>query len=240
VKFLLLRPRNKYLASTAKMNEAGIPTIGLALMDIVANQQVLHNMSTTLGLKPQNALAIFISTNAANLALQQIPNWPQNLQALAVGQSTAEILTAAGVHTKFPSPANTEGLLAMDELANVQGKTIYLFKGQGGREELALQLEARGADIISMELYTRKKLLLPEASEAWQKDHIQCIIATSGELVEAAFEQLDNDWLKSTPWIVASQRIADIVVRQGASQQFVSENASDKAIIESARKFFEC
>lgn len=240
MKFLLLRPRNKYLASTAKMNAAGIPTIGLALMDIVANQQVLQNLGTTLPLKAHNALAIFISTNAANLALQQIKKWPQDLRILAVGQSTAEILTEAGVDAKFPTPANTEGLLAMDDLANVKGKTIYLFKGQGGREELALQLEARGAAVIPIELYKRKKLLPPEASEAWQKEHIQCIIATSGELVEAAFVQLDNDWLRSRPWIVASQRIADIVFKQGVSQQYVSENASDKAIIESARKFLEC
>jgi uroporphyrinogen-III synthase len=240
VKFLLLRPRNKYLASTANMIEAGIPTIGLALMDIVANQQALQDLSSTLAAKPRNALAIFTSTNAANLALQQIANWPQDIRALAVGQSTAEILTQAGVQTKFPSPANTEGLLAMDELENVKGKTIYLFKGQGGREDLALQLQARGAEIIPIELYTRKKLLPPEASETWQKDRIQCIIATSGELVEAAFEQLDNDWLRSMPWILASKRIADIVVKQGVSQLLISDNASDKAIIESAKQFLEC
>ena len=209
-------------------------------MDIVADQQALQGLVTILAARPHNALAIFISTNAANLAVQQISKWPTDLRALAVGQSTAEILIQAGVQTTFPAQGNTEGLLALPELSNVQDQTIYLFKGRGGREELALQLQKRGARVLPMELYVRKNLLPPEASEAWQKDHIQCIIATSGELVAAAFAHLDGEWLKSIPWMVASQRIADIVSKQGVSRLMVSENASDKAIIDSARKFLEC
>ena len=240
MKFLLLRPRNKILASTAKMIEAGIPTVGLALMDIVPRQQTVHQLASILDKEPAEALAIFTSTNAASLALQYQPNWPANLQALAVGESTAEVLKQAGITVQYPKQASTEGLLAMAELADVQGKTVFLFKGTGGREELALQLQAKGASVLPIELYERKKLLAPEASEAWQKDHIQCIIATSGELVEAAYELLDESWLNSLPWILVSQRIADIVAMRGVSQLFISENASDKAIIESARKFLEC
>jgi hypothetical protein len=43
------------------------------------------------------------------------------------------------------------------------------------------------------------------------KQQIDCVVATSGELIALAVQHLSNSWCQK-PWIVVSERIAQIVV----------------------------
>jgi len=51
--------------------------------------------------------------------------------------------------------ANSEALLAMPELAQVNGQRFLIIRGQGGREELANVLRSRGASVDYLDVYKR-------------------------------------------------------------------------------------
>jgi uroporphyrinogen-III synthase len=84
-------------------------------------------------------IAIFISPNAVEWGMKFIHKTgqlPTQLKIAAVGQGTANKLSAlARPADIFPTEQfNSEALLAMDELGDVSGKHIVIFRGEGGRE----------------------------------------------------------------------------------------------------------
>ena len=96
---------------------------------------------------PEYNFAIFISANAVEYGAPDPGKWPAALVAFAPGPGTAEALAAVGIGGAL-IPATTfdsEGLLALPELASVHGKRVLIFRGDGGREHLGETLRARGA-----------------------------------------------------------------------------------------------
>lgn len=107
-------------------------------------------------------LAIFISTNAVDFSVPAIlarRGWPLSLPVAAVGKGTERQLVAAGFdRVLVPSEQfDSEGLLALPELsaAQIAGKKVLLFKGEGGRDLLATALAQRGATVIPVPCYKR-------------------------------------------------------------------------------------
>src|ERR1700722_5195641 len=96
---------------------------------------------------PQYDYAVFVSANAVEYGVGDPASWPSHLVALAPGLGTASALAAVGVG-QVHIPATTmdsEGLLALPELADVTGKRIVIYRGSGGRELLGEKLSERGA-----------------------------------------------------------------------------------------------
>lgn len=102
-------------------------------------------------------LAFFVSANAAEFGAPPPGRWPRNLQAYAPGPGTAEALAGVGVPDVRipPDRYDSEGLLALPELADLRGRRAVLFRGQGGRELLAETLAARGASVTTVACYRR-------------------------------------------------------------------------------------
>lgn len=135
--------------------------------------------------------AIFISANAVEYGAPDPRNWPPGLAAFAPGPGTAEALAAVGIaNARFPATTfDSEGLLALPELAAVGGKRIVIFRGDGGREHLGTTLAARGAHVDYVACYRRAK---PESgmaglAEAFAASRIEAVTITSSE-------GLDNLW----------------------------------------------
>lgn len=102
-------------------------------------------------------LAIFVSANAAEFGAPAPGRWPEKVQAYAPGPGTAEALAGVGVPgVRIPRDRyDSEGLLALPELADLRGKRAILFRGQGGRELLAETLAMRGANVTPVACYRR-------------------------------------------------------------------------------------
>ena len=102
-------------------------------------------------------LAFFISANAAEYGAPPVGRWPARLSAYAPGPGTAEALAGVGVSgARIPATSfDSDGLLALPELADVRGKRVIIFRGSGGREQLAEVLARRGATVESVDCYRR-------------------------------------------------------------------------------------
>jgi len=186
------------------------------------------------------SLAIFISPNAVDYAVPAIlavGPWPENLLPAAVGPGTVKALAAHGVTTCIAPPEryDSEGLLALPELASVSGKRIAIFRGDGGRELLADTLRERGAEVDCITCYRRSgppagvsPLLL-----AWRAGKLDALSVSSSEGLRYLFELLDAEgrgFLQRTPVFVPHARIAESARALGLNNTILTE-AADTGIL---------
>jgi len=109
---------------------------------------------------------LFISGNAIDQAKKQLTetDWKNllNHPLYAIGEQTAQLLkneiAALSLKSQVHSPKqmNSEGLLAMPELANLSNTTWLIIKGIGGRKKLKQGLIDTGAKVLELDVYQRK------------------------------------------------------------------------------------
>jgi len=184
-------------------------------------------------------IAIFISPNAVSqsLALLQDKTALAKLKIAAVGKSTAHALAQAGLAVDI-SPKerfDSEALLEMQALRNVNNQKIIIFRGNGGRSLLGDTLQQRGATVAYIEVYQRCK---PSASaskllEIWPKS-IHIVTATSIDILNNLASMLGAEGLqqlRSTPLIVVSARMQAAVKKLGCENILLAERADDQSIL---------
>lgn len=167
---------------------------------------------------------IFTSANAVNYFFKPLKPpiaWPSTLQTTAIGHATATALTAFGITVNnVPSIADSEHVLQLKTLQQVQDQTIVLVKGTGGRMDITNHLKARGANLISVDVYRRD---VPQYDQAfldslWRENMVDIILVTSQQALYNIFTLLGakaNAWLCSKPCLVISERIAETAFKFG-------------------------
>jgi uroporphyrinogen-III synthase len=164
--------------------------------------------------------AIFISSNAVTHAMpriiKQFGHIPKKLRFAAIGQKTAQTLASYGVQQVLVPQLrfDSETMLALDEMRDVSGKAIVIFRGLGGREILADTLKKRGAEVVFAECYQRTN---PQAdcallAQQWQAQQCHAIIVTSSEAMRYLLTMTANgcdDWIRSIQICVNHARIAE-------------------------------
>lgn len=155
--------------------------------------------------------AIFISGNAAEYGAPGA--WPAGVVAYATGPGTAAALRAVGVpDVAIPQTTfDSEGLLGLPALANVKGKRIAIFRGEGGREHLASALRARGARVDGIECYRRVRPASADGlAEALLQGRAHALTVTSSEGLDNLCALLDERALvalRAIPAFVPHPRI---------------------------------
>jgi len=77
-------------------------------------------------------------------------------QAFAVGAGTAAALRRAGIaDVSTPARMDSEGLLALPGLQELDGTTLGLVTAPGGRGEITPALQQRGARVLRADVYER-------------------------------------------------------------------------------------
>lgn len=188
-------------------------------------------------------LCIFISANAARMGLPTLMGGmvENGIVSFAVGPRTANVLEVEGLPVIVPEQMDSEGLLALPELRNVQGRRVVIVKGEGGREVLARELEAKGALVEEYICYRRESALVDSDTFCASLLDYEKIIfqANSGQTLAAlttVLEQCEGASFLQQCVIVPSQRVADDARNLGWQRVAVADNASDDAFLAALTK----
>ncbi|MBG9992785.1 uroporphyrinogen-III synthase [Pseudoalteromonas sp. NZS37] len=231
---LITRPEGKGAALAQQLEQAGYQASLFPVLKITH----LTPSSTELSPLLNADKIIFISQDAVSALSQLKPDINTKAQFYAVGQQTADIIYEQfGVRAAVPKQYDSEGLLALKSLAEVDGSNIVLVKGQGGRPELAKTLKERGAFLNNCVVYKREptESITPNWTDHWKSQNVHGIVITSNAAVDAIFKSLTAhqlQWLQQCRFYVASERIAAYLKLQQVSSAniHIAAGASDNAM----------
>src|SRR6185295_7772754 len=161
-------------------------------------------------------IAIFVSANAVEFGAPPAGRWPAHIVTYAPGPGTADALAGAGIaNAQVPvTSLDSEGLLELPSLADVTGKRIVIFRGEGGREFLGNTLRARGASVDHVPCYRR---VAPQSGadglvEAMRERRAHALTLTSSEGVDnlvAAVGPAGRALITQLPVFASHPRIAE-------------------------------
>lgn len=220
-----------------RLNEQGIFAVAQPLLTV---QKTLEFADPSDIFTKTYDYIIAVSRNAVDYTNQALAGnvWPKN-SYLAVGKGTqAELSRVTGQAVFVPKEKfDSEGLLALPCLAQIQNKRILILRGLGGRELLADSLTARGALVNYYQPYQRVAINLNGLlmAEQWQLKKINGIIISSVELLKRLLEvvpQGELSWLKTTTIYAPSKRITEQARLAGWSNVQVLPSMLDKQIVD--------
>lgn len=245
VRVLVTRPRDQAENLARLIEERGGEAIRFPVIEIAEPQDTQALLAVIDRLK-DFALAIFISPNAVNRAMNLIQargGLPPATRAACVGCGSARELKHFGIENVIVPQGrfDSEALLELPELRQVAGQRIVIFRGDGGRELLGDTLEARGARIEYAECYRR---LRPHTDTTpllrrWARGEIDIVSVTSVQGLHNLFDMLGKagqHWLIRTPVIVVSERMLEVCRELGfKTEPRLAVPASDAAILEAVQ-----
>lgn len=234
----ITRPADQAQELSAAIRAYGGEVIAFPLLAIqpIKDHHLLHQQLDRLA---HTDWAIFISSNAVDFSMpyvyQQYARLPAQLKFAAIGPQTAEALNKFGIQQVFipQERYDSEHLLLLPQMQQVQGNTIAIFRGLGGRELMANTLSARGAEVYCVESYQRfnpqKNTQLLD--QQWQKKALDAIVVTSSEALRSLLEMSQNTaWLPKVTLCVNHERIAELAKEKGLNV-LVAEAPGDAAML---------
>ena len=210
-----LRPKGQHAALRAAVAHSGAQMVDLSPWRLQRRPDAAGTRALCTAL--QASVVIFTSPAAVAAAAScdgGFLNAPER-PWLAVGEGTLRALRAHGIeHAIAPSRMDSEGLLALPVLSDVQGMTIGLVTAPGGRGLIAADLQARGARLLRADVYRRVPVQLPARTLARlsRSPRPWVLAVSSGEALERVWAQLSPAW--QARWqadmavVVASERLA--------------------------------
>jgi uroporphyrinogen-III synthase len=191
--------------------------------------------------------AAFVSPNAVEKALGSIlahRKWPAHLKVATVGKSSERALAACGVSNVIAPRErfDSEALVALPELQDMQGRRVVIFRGDGGRELLGDTLKARGASVEYVACYRRGKPDLDPAPlhKLWNDRCLDAVTVTSSEGLHNLFEmvgKLGQAWLRKTPTFVPHARIGDAARALGL-HEIILTGPGDDGLVQGLTAYF--
>ena len=243
---VVTRPREHALVLAELIRAAGADPILFPTIEILPPENAGAVLSLVARLEGFQ-LAIFVSPTAAirgHGIVSASRAWPERLRVAAVGVGTAKALEERGFHAVMaPSgEADSEALAELPELQNLQGRSVVIFRGQGGREWLRAKLEARGAQVEYAECYRRAR---PDADAGgllarWQSGGVEAVAIASAEGLANFFEMLGptgREYLRATPVFVPHPRIA-LAARKLDVREIVVTGRGDARTVAEMAGFF--
>jgi len=222
--------------------KAGVVAIHLPLFNIEAGAE-LNGLPNKFAQLKVGDYVFAVSKSAVDFADKALKNtgfvWRDDLQYFTVGQGTAQhfaMITTLAVH--YPTTQeNSEGVLQLAAMQNLQGKTILILRGNGGRELLSEQAQQRGANVEIVECYRRESIVYnsTEQTSLCKRAGVQTIVATSAEILTQLVDfvpQNEHNWLKSCQLITVSERISHLAQALGWQNVIVSPRADNQTLLQ--------
>ena len=173
-------------------------------------------------------LAIFVSRNAVRSALELLAGrtWPARLKVATVGQGSREELERAGFKDIIAPAAqsDSEALLALPALADVRGRRVAIFRGDGGRQLLGDELGKRGALVEYAACYRRVRPAGEGLAALWARG-VDAVALSSAEGLSNFIDMLGDGAiakLASVALFVPHERVAREAERRGLAGAVVA------------------
>ena len=173
-------------------------------------------------------LAIFVSRNAVKSALALLAGrpWPARLKVATVGQGSREELQRFGFSDIIAPAAqsDSEALLALRELADVRGRRVVIFRGDGGRQLLGDELGKRGAKVEYAACYRRVRPSGEGLAALWARG-VDAVALSSAEGLANFIDMLGDGAiarLADVPLFVPHERVAREAARRGLTRTVVA------------------
>jgi uroporphyrinogen-III synthase len=215
-----LRPRGEHAALRRAAARHGLRVLALSPWRLVP----LDDPPTRRGLRSALAADVVIFTSPAAVraarALRRLRARRGQIWC-AVGSGTAAALRRAGVvDVQVPTRMDSEGLLALPALIDVDGRSIGVVTAPGGRDRLLPSLQARGARVHRADVYRRDPLApTTHAINALRAmDAPAWLALSSGEALTHVLASLPADAaanLRRAAVVAASDRLADLARAEG-------------------------
>ena len=163
MRLIVTRPRAQADTLVAELQALGVDALALPLIEIVPLPDAAPLQRAWQSL-PEHALLMFVSANAVQQFMQARPSgaaWPAEVLAGSTGPGTSAALRAAGVPPQaLVEPEgevfDSEALWRRLQPREWQGRRVGVVRGVGGRDWLAAQLHAAGADVTFLDAYLRR------------------------------------------------------------------------------------
>lgn len=221
LRVLNTRPKEQARSLSQNIRDAGGFVIELPTLEIHPTHEWLDSLPDL----KKVTQTIFISINAVehcfSLLKQHNINWPSSIEVIALGKGTAAALNQLNIPVNaIPEVADSEHLLALPCLQKPQKHPILLFKGEGGRPLIEHSLLERGANLLTLNVYTRDfpKINAQFVTSIWRDDSVDIILLTSEQSMHhlfKLFEKEAHNWLRSKTYLVISERLAEAAVFAG-------------------------
>jgi uroporphyrinogen-III synthase len=187
-------------------------------------------------------LCVFNSPAAVRYAWRegQPPGIAQGAALFAIGAGTVAALARRGVVAiASPDRSDSEGLLALPQLANVAGRRIALVGAAGGRELIAPTLLRRGATVEEIHVYERvaPRLTRRHFDALAQADNPLITLLSSAEALGHLARLLPAlllQRLQRQSLVVSSERLAGIADELGFENIFHAASATAADLVHGA------
>lgn len=238
---LITRPKHQATALIEAVQAAGYQAYSLPSIEIVP-LPCHSELAQLLAHIQQYQCIIFTSANAVLHSLefiyQLLDKQPKQLRVVAIGPATKRALEAVSCHVDImPAVANSESLLNLSELHDVNRQHIAIIKGASGRELLAQGLQERGASVSGISVYQRQQpahepAIVTRHCLDWQ---VNVVVTTSSESLFNFYQMLDANgkaWLQQVTLLLISERmLATVHQLKLQSPLIIADNASEAAIM---------
>lgn len=226
---VVTRPRDQADGLALTLRKLGADPVMLPLLEIAPAPDQLA-LQAFVQRAASCQLLIFISPNAVSYGMAALHHIPQGVRVAAVGLGTARALRKQKIEQVIvPTERfDSEGLLALPELQQVDGWRIAILRGDGGRELLGDTLASRGAQVEYVTCYQRSKPGL--YAEAWLAAQPDVITVTSSEALDHLWRGLGKDagtLARTATLFVAHPRIAQIAQSQGWQHVVITAAGDD-------------
>jgi len=247
LRVLVTRPAGQAERLCRLIDAAGGEAFHLPTIAILAPVDS-HRLEVVVDALAGYDFAIFISANAVTRGMEFIAahrEWPGNVRIATVGARSAAALERYGLTVDLV-PAqqfNSEALLALNDLQDMTGKRVVIFRGNGGRELLHDTLVARGAEVEYAEVYRRTCPVVDpqEIMPYWEPGMLDVITITSNESLQNLYDMAGVEGqplLRDLPLLLASWRQVELAQMLGFRHTpVVAENATDEAMVAALKAF---
>ncbi len=133
------------------------------------------------------------------------------------------------------SAGNSEAMLALPELNDVEGRSIAILAAAGGRALLETELRRRGARVERIHVYRRLDQALPEGLDQriHQARQLTTLISSGGALLALESRLKPESWQKVLAGrvVAPSPRVAEMATRSGCRNVVQADGADDKSML---------